>query len=130
MITLAAEDWYETVAFYNELLGLELLQSDELRGRARLDTGSGVILEIHSGGWGSEGPKTPRENPVALCLRVESLERVVGELEFKGACLLTAPESGLVALMDPEGNRVCLYDTPSLPEAPDGWEGIGTGGEE
>ncbi len=122
LITLAAEDWYETVAFYSELLRLPVVEQDEYANRARLRAGDSLLLEIHSGGWGSEGPKMPRENPISLCLRVENLGRIVHELEHAGACFLSEPEGGLAALMDPEGNRLYLYDTDTPPSVPDGWE--------
>ncbi len=121
LITLAAEDWYETVDFYHELLGLPLILSDEQKSRARLRAGPGLVLEILSGGWGSEGPKGPKQNPVSLCLKVEDVARAAHELEACGACFLSEPHDGLVALMDPEGNRVYLYDTEELPIVPDGW---------
>ena len=122
LITLAVEDWYETLAFYGELLGLEMLSSDEWDGRARLRAAPGLILEIVSGGWGSEEPKTVQQNPVSLCLRVEDVERLAHELEHRGVYLLGEPEGGLVVLIDPEGNRVYLYDTDDPPRVPGGWE--------
>ncbi|MDP9380696.1 MAG: VOC family protein [Chloroflexota bacterium] len=122
LITLAAEDWYETLDFYHELLGLELLGSDESNGRARLRAGPDLVLEIVSGGWGAEDPKTPQENPVSLCLRVDDLARTVHELEHRGVWLLSEPAGGLAAIADPEGNRIYLYDTHELPHVPDGWQ--------
>jgi predicted enzyme related to lactoylglutathione lyase len=80
------------------------------------------VLEIVAGGWGAEGPKTPRENPVSLCLRVEDLTRTTHELEHRGVWLLSEPADGLASLVDPDGNRVYLYDTDDLPHIPDGWE--------
>ena len=122
LITLAVEDWYESVAFYNELLGLKIISSDEWDGRARLQAAPGLVLELLSGGWGSEEPKAVRQNPVSLCLRVEALALLAHELEHRGVCLLGEPEDGLLALMDPEGNRLYLYDTEELPRVPDGCE--------
>lgn len=121
LITLAAEDWYETVDFYHDLLGLPLIESDETRSRARLQAGPSLVLEVVSGGYGSEEPKTPRENPVSLCLRVPDLPRRTFELEQRGVWLLGEPTDGLLSLLDPEGNRVYLYDTDELPHIPDGW---------
>ena len=117
LVSLMVEDWYEAVDFYRELLGLELLWSDERRGRARLRAGPGVVLEIVSGGWGSEAPKSPRESPFSLCLRVADLGRTVQELEFRGVWLLAEPESGMAAIADPEGNRLYLYEGDEPPEA-------------
>ncbi|MBA2362032.1 MAG: hypothetical protein H0V86_00640 [Chloroflexia bacterium] len=122
LITLAAEDWYETVDFYHDLLGLPLLSSDEAHSRARLQAGPGLVLEIVSGGFGSEAPKTPRENPLSLCLHVHDLSRQAFELEQRGVWLLGEPTDGLLSLLDPEGNRVYVYDTVDLPHIPDGWE--------
>ncbi len=121
LLALTVEDWYETVDFYHELLGLPLLESDEQAGRARLQAGPGLLLDILSGGWGSDTPKTPRENPVALCLQVSDLSRTLQELEHRGVWLLGEAESELAALADPEGNRVYLYDAPAPPDPPDGW---------
>ncbi len=123
LITLAAEDWYETVDFYHVLLGLPLLASDETHSRARLQAGPGLVLEIVSGGYGSEAPKTLRKNPFALCLHVYDLPHRTFELEQRGVWLLGEPTAGLLPLLDPEGNRVYLYDTDDLPHIPDGWEG-------
>ncbi len=122
LITLAAEDWYETVDFYHDLLGLPLIESDETRSRARLQAAPGLVLEVVSGGYGSEEPKTPRENPVSLCLRVPDLPRRTFELEHRGVWLLGEPADSLLSLLDPEGNRVYLYDTDELPHILDGWE--------
>ncbi len=125
LITLAAEDWYETVDFYHDLLGLPLIASDEIHSRARLQAGPGLLLEIVSGGYGSEAPKTPRENPLSLCLHVRDLPRRTFELEQRGVWLLGEPTDGLLPLLDPEGNRVYLYDTDDLPQIPDSWEAGG-----
>ncbi len=122
LIALAAEDWYETVDFYHDLLGLPLIERDESRSRARLQAGPGLVLEVVSGGYGSEEPKTPRENPVSLCIRVHDLPRRTFELEQRGVWLLREPTDGPLSLLDPEGNRVYLYDTDELPYIPDGWE--------
>lgn len=122
LITLAAEDWYETVDFYHDLLGLPLVESDETHSRARLQAGPDLVLEVVSGGYGSEAPKSPRENPLSLCLRVPDLPRLTFELEQRGVWLLGEPTGGLLPLLDPEGNRVFLYDTDDLPRIPDGWE--------
>ncbi|MDP9351698.1 MAG: hypothetical protein M3P51_09190 [Chloroflexota bacterium] len=121
LISLTVEDWYEAVDFYHELLGLPLLESDEQTGRARLQAAPGLLLELLSGGWGSETPKTPRENPVALCLRVPALARTLQELEYRGVWLLGEPSNGLAPVADPEGNRVYLYDAPTPPSPADGW---------
>src|SRR5215213_2705489 len=59
MVTLAVEDWDETVAFYHERLGLELLQRDEPTKRARLRAGPELVLEIHAGGWGARSARRP-----------------------------------------------------------------------
>lgn len=122
LITLAAEDWYETVDFYANLLSLPVLESDEVAGRARLRAGSGLILEIVSGGWGAEAPKSPRENPVSFALRVPDLGRTIAELEHRGVWFLGEAAGGLAALADPEGNRLYLYNADTPPPAPDGWE--------
>lgn len=121
LITLAAEDWFEALDFYHELLGLPVIASDELAGRARLRAGPGLVLEIVPGGWGAEGPKSVRESPYTLCLRVEQLDQLAAELEARGAAFLSEPEHGAAALMDPEGNRLLLYDTPEPPAIPDAW---------
>lgn len=122
LITLAAEDWYETVDFYANLLGLPVIESDEVASRARLRAGPGLILEIVSGGWGAEAPKSPCESPISLSLRVADLGRTIAELEHRGAWLLAGPADGLAAVADPEGNRLYLYDADPPPPAPDGWE--------
>ncbi len=122
MVTLAAERWGEMVTFYNELLGLDLLQSDERNKRARLRAGPGLVLEIHAGGWGSEKRKTTRLNPVSLCLRVNNLPDTVRDLEHQGVSLLGEVAGGVEAVLDPEGNRIYLYFTDDLPRVPDGWE--------
>lgn len=121
-VRLAAEDWFEALDFYHELLGLPIVARDELAGCARLQAGPGLVLEIVSGGWGVEGPKSARENPVTLCLRVERLDRLAAELEARGAAFLSEPERGAAALMDPEGNRLLLYDTPEPPAHAPPWE--------
>jgi catechol 2,3-dioxygenase-like lactoylglutathione lyase family enzyme len=121
MIALTVEDWYEALDFYRDLLGLELLESDEGRGRARLRAAGGLWLELRSGGWGAERPKGPRESPVTLCFRASNLSRYLWELEQRGVLLLAEPEHGAALLADPEGNLVCLYEGEIPPPTPDGW---------
>ncbi len=122
LVTLSVEDWYEAVDFYHDILGLELVACDEVAGRARLRAAPGVLLEIHSGGWGSEFPKGPKQNPVTICLRVERLDTLAAELEHRGVYLLGEPERGALLLADPEGNRLCLFESEQSPTVPDGWE--------
>ncbi len=122
LITLAAEDWYETVDFYRDVLGLTPVWLDRRHSRARFHIAPGLLLEVHSGGWGADGPKSARENPMSLCFRVPSVERAAVQLEGSGACLLSEPAHGLLALMDPEGNRVYLFEGDDVPLVPDGWE--------
>lgn len=121
LITLMAEDWYETVDFYSDLLGLEVTQIDEIGGRARLKIGQESLLEIQSGGWGSEGPKQPRQNPISLCFQTDNLSKLAVELEHRGVGFIHEPEEHLLSIMDTEGNRLYLYDTPDPPLVPDGW---------
>ena len=121
-IVLCAEDWYETLDFYHELLGLPLVSLDEVGCRARLSLGGEVLFEILSGGWGANGVKSPRENPVTLCLRVPEVDKLSLELESRGAMFFAEPADGMAALMDPEGNRVYLYVGPDPPRTLDGWE--------
>lgn len=122
LITLMAEDWYETVDFYADLLGLRILESDEIAGRAKLALAPDVVLEIQSGGWGCEGAKSAKESPVALCLQTDDLTKKSIELEYRGVQFVREPEEHLLSIMDTEGNRLYLYDTPDPPRIPDGWD--------
>lgn len=115
LVSLTVEDWFECLDFYHELLGLELLESDELKGRARLRAGGNLLLELRAGGWGSDGVKSARESPAALWFRVESIERTEYMLDSMGAAVLEESGEHLLVLMDPDGNRLCLYDTETPP---------------
>lgn len=117
VISLSVEDWFECLDFYHELLGLEVLESDELKGRARLRGADGLVLELRAGGWGSDGVKSARENPASLWFRVESVQRAEYLLDSMGAAVLEESGEHLIALMDPDGNRLYLYDTDSPPAA-------------
>ncbi len=109
---LYAEDFNALIAFYENTLGLKLLERGERF--ALLDAGGGALFEIWGRGFSSTGRKTPRRQSVFIGFLVEHLEPAVEALKSRG--LVADGEIGSHAgtrwihYTDPEGNRFELKD--------------------
>ena len=98
-------DIERAIGFYQNVLGLKLISRDVV---ARFDI-DGVLFELV--------PATDIQNLRApgnacLCLRIDSVERALEELEAKGVRTRPAVDKGtgvLGCFQDPDGNEICLW---------------------
>lgn len=104
-ITLPAEDYDRSVAFYRQL-GLTLIVDAPENGYARFEAANGATLSIHVGDGAASGAVTYLESG--------ALDAWVAYLARKGVRFESMPrdeEWGWreARLTDPAGNRLCLY---------------------
>lgn len=104
-ITLPADDYDRSVAFYRQL-GLTLIVDAPENGYARFEAANGATLSIHVGDGASGGAVTYLESG--------ALDAWVAYLARKGVRFESMPrdeEWGWreARLTDPAGNRLCLY---------------------
>lgn len=104
-ITLPADDYDRSVAFYRQL-GLTLIVDAPENGYARFEAANGATLSIHLGDGSSGGAVTYLESG--------ALDAWVAYLARKGVRFESMPrdeEWGWreARLTDPAGNRLCLY---------------------
>ena len=104
-VTLGAEDYYASLAFYRAL-GLRLIVDSPTNGYARFEAANGATLSIHSGGDGPGATTVYLESP--------RLDAWVSELVAAGLAFEQLPrdEPWLwreARLRDPFGNAICLY---------------------
>jgi catechol 2,3-dioxygenase-like lactoylglutathione lyase family enzyme len=105
-VELQVADWPAAVAWYRDLLGLEVVFRAEADRFALLRAGSGQ-LALKAG--------RPQPGSALLAFEVEDLPSELGRLAALGvtpeAPLKTSPEGYRRALLrDPDGYRLCLYD--------------------
>jgi hydroxymethylpyrimidine/phosphomethylpyrimidine kinase len=104
-VTLPAEDYDSSVAFYR---GLGLRQIVDSPGRyARFECPGGATLSIHV----EEGRQA---GDAVICLESDELDAWVGRLRAAGIVFDSGPEDRRwgwreAHLRDPAGNRLCLY---------------------
>ncbi len=120
LICVLAEDWYELVDFYVDVIGLSPVDIDESKERALLEDTRGLSILILSGGEGQELPKGPRHNSFYVSFVVNDLPTIVSELEYRGVFFWQIDE-GILAVMDPDGNLLYLSDENRYGHIPDGW---------
>jgi predicted enzyme related to lactoylglutathione lyase len=106
MVELAVADWSAAVAWYREVLGLEVLLRMEEDQFALLRAGSGR-LALKAG--------EPQPGSVLLTFEVDDLQAVLEQLARQGVPLReplkVSPEGYRRAhLMDRDGYRLCLFD--------------------
>jgi len=120
LICVLAEDWYELVDFYVDVIGLSPVDIDESKERALLKDARGLSILILSGGEGQELPKGPKHNSFYVSFVVNDLPAMVSELEYRGVVFWQIDE-GILAVMDPDGNLLYLSDENRYGFIPDGW---------
>ncbi len=105
-VTLACDDYYASVRFY-EQLGLHLIVDSPPR-YARFETPAGTTLSIHATDAGRSDPA------VVIYFEVEDVDATVADLKDKGLTFESEPTEQAwlwreAYLRDPFGNRVCIY---------------------
>jgi predicted enzyme related to lactoylglutathione lyase len=105
-VQLTVADWPRALAWYRDVLGLEVLVCAEADQFALLRAGSGK-LALKSG--------KPLSSSVQLSFETADLDAVVGVLTAQGAALAApmkiSPEGyRRVLLRDPEGYMLCLFE--------------------
>jgi catechol 2,3-dioxygenase-like lactoylglutathione lyase family enzyme len=115
-VRLLVEDMDRSLAFYRDVLGLEVT----------LDAGGGIYYELRAGEvilalfkrdlmgqmLGIELPPPARSDSVALTFGVEDVDATAAQLRERGAELLSGPADYAVAflrvahLRDPDGNLI------------------------
>ena len=111
-VGLKAQDLAALSDFYENLVGLRLIERAD--GCHIFDIGDGTLFEIWGGGVGSAVRKSPAQQSVRFCFRVERLELSIEYLRGRG--VEPIGEIGVylgtrwVHYTDPEGNAFGLVD--------------------
>jgi predicted enzyme related to lactoylglutathione lyase len=106
MVELAVADWPAAVAWYHEVLGLDVLLRVEEDQFALLRAGSGrLALKVGK----------PQPGSIVLTFEVDNLDTIREQLAEKGVSfqgpIKVSPEGYRRAhLTDPDGYRFCLFD--------------------
>jgi catechol 2,3-dioxygenase-like lactoylglutathione lyase family enzyme len=98
-------DLDRSIEFYRDVLGLSL-QSQDRVARFLVD---GVLLELVPA---SHRERLDGHGNARLCLRVDDVEKVCGELKVKGVQCAPIQDEGpglLVNIRDLDGNEICLW---------------------
>jgi hydroxymethylpyrimidine/phosphomethylpyrimidine kinase len=109
-VTVPATDYAASLAFYRQL-GLRLIVDSPVDRYARFEAGNGVTLSIHVGdGMGGDG----MAGGAIVYLESLRLDAWVSELEAAGMQFEQLPRDTdwlwrEARLLDPAGNRICLY---------------------
>lgn len=102
------EDLEKSIQFYEETLGLNLLDRND--HYAHFDAGAGSLLELFSGGTRHGAPKGPDRQSSLTALLVGNLEETKAVLKGRGVQFTDSEGSfenmRWATLVDPEGN--CL----------------------
>ena len=113
-VHLLVEDWPMALEFYRDLIGLPVEQVFEDEQWVTFET-AGARLAIFGGGSGSTRPKGADRNAFVPTLECEDLPGTVAALEARGVPFVaalseTAEGYRTATFVDPEGNRVQLYE--------------------
>lgn len=98
-------DIERAVRFHQNVLGFKLISQDVV---ARFDI-DGVLFEL-APATETQGARKPGN--ARLCLRVDSVELALEELEAQGVYTHLAVDKGtgvLGSFQDPDGNEICLW---------------------
>ncbi|MFO0880418.1 MAG: VOC family protein [Gemmataceae bacterium] len=104
LVELVVRDWTASVAWYHDVLGLEVRHRDEANGYVLLDTRSGAQLSLKQG--------EPRPGGVLLLFEVDDCAAWAERLERAGvACTFkrSAEGYGRLRFVDPDGYGIVLY---------------------
>ncbi|SKB68294.1 bifunctional hydroxymethylpyrimidine kinase/phosphomethylpyrimidine kinase [Sphingopyxis flava] len=104
-VTLPAADYSASVAFYKQM-GLRQIVDSPENGYARFEAANGVTLSVHVGGGDAGG--------ATIYLESGALDAWVAYLARRGVRFDTMPKDEPwgwreARLIDPAGNRLCLY---------------------
>lgn len=121
-LQLMVENWAMAVEFYRDVVGLPVDQLFELDQSASFELGA-TKLVVYSGGVGSMQPKGVDKNAFIPNVECEDIDGTVADLEARGVPFIAPPtESGegyrLATFVDPEGNRIQLFEWTREPESP------------
>jgi predicted enzyme related to lactoylglutathione lyase len=113
---LFVEDLDSAVAFYEDVLGLNLLRTGD--GWAHFDVGEDSLFEIYTGGKAASQPKETEEQPLVIGFLVENLGVAVEELTQKGVNFVGEigehKKTRWAEFSDPEGNRLEIKEIPGI----------------
>lgn len=119
VVTLHAENVPETVAFYREIIGLELLPHHS-HDRVHLKMGDHLYLVILKGNHSPPTDTTIVRFPV-IAFKVDDLNQAVAELHAKGIDIPAGLEedsvSRWVMFHDPGGNLIEIAEFEQTPFA-------------
>jgi catechol 2,3-dioxygenase-like lactoylglutathione lyase family enzyme len=113
---LLVSDLEKAISFYRDVLGLSLIEREERC--ALFDAGSGALFELWPTGVASSIPKTPEQQSLRVAFLVDNLDHAISELKGRGVQFMGEigeyEGTRWVNLVDPEGNRLELKESPSL----------------
>lgn len=113
-VILCTQNYKECVAFYSDIMELEILNSvdNEHSKLTCFDMGCNNYLLVETGGTAIPAGKTLEQNPVWLRFNVQDIEDAAGELRRKGIKAKIRNEIwGTVAdFLDPDGNMCSLRE--------------------
>ncbi len=105
---MRVSDLEQTIRFYRDVLGLEVVSRHESPRGSRLAflkvPGSEEEIELCS--FPSSGPVRVQEDLVHLAFEVEDLDKAIGELEAKGVPITDGPTT------TSSGSRFAFIDAP------------------
>ena len=120
-VHLLVEDWPMALEFYRDVVGLPIEQLFEIDQWVSFDL-AGAKLVVYGGGVGSLQPKGVDKNAFVPNVECDDLDGTVAELESRGVPFIaTTTDSGdgyrLATFVDPEGNRIQLFEWAREPES-------------
>ena len=121
-VILFAKDLQRLAEFYNEALGLPVIDAPTAPGWLELDAG-GVRLALHSIPPRlarqieiTHPPRAREENPAKQVFEVDELDAMRRRLVHHGATMFEPKSSGICDGLDPEGNVFSLVAVEPEPE--------------
>jgi predicted enzyme related to lactoylglutathione lyase len=113
-VHLLVEDWPIALEFYRDILGLPIEQLFELEQCVTFEL-AGARLAIFGGGRGATRAKGPDQNAFVPTMECQDLEGTVERLQGLGVTFVApvadnADGYRLATLIDPEGNRIQLFE--------------------
>src|SRR5262245_54764782 len=120
-VHLLVEDWPMALEFYRDLVGLPVQQVFEAEQWVTFEM-AGARLAIFGGGAGSTRPRGADGNASGPTIEWDDLPGTVALLERRGVPFIaplseTADGYRTATFVDPEGNRVQLFELAAPPGA-------------
>ncbi len=113
-LILCTENYSDCVNFYQNQIGLRILQSydNDHSKLTAFDMGGGNYLMIETGGKATPAGRTINDNPVWIRFNVEDIDAAVADLKSKEVIANIRRETwGIVAdFCDPDGNICSLRE--------------------